>query len=66
MSKDDQTTRDIETLRGWIDAAQPGGVVFFGGGRRLHGKRHPGLSQPRAASTPRRAPSVTITRPRSW
>lgn len=31
MSKDDQTTRDIETLRGWIDAAQPGGVVFFGG-----------------------------------
>lgn len=31
MSKDDQTARDIETLHGWIDAARPGGVVFFGG-----------------------------------
>lgn len=31
MSKDDQTARDIETLHGWIDAARPSGVVFFGG-----------------------------------
>ncbi len=31
MPKNPQTARDIETLREWIRATPPGGMVFFGG-----------------------------------
>lgn len=31
MTESSQTTRDIETLREWIRATPPGGMVFFGG-----------------------------------
>lgn len=31
MTGSSQTTRDIETLREWIRATPPGGMVFFGG-----------------------------------